>query len=65
MEFLRYCLSAAVLVALFFTLMFWTQSFKYKKDKAVKNEKLRNAAVAFIAYLLLNVARLWVEGNMM
>ena len=65
MELLLYGLSAAVLVALFFSLMFWTNSFKNKKDKAAKDENLRKAGFAFAAYLVLNILRLWVEGNMM
>ncbi|MBR2888957.1 MAG: hypothetical protein IKC09_01620 [Oscillospiraceae bacterium] len=63
MELLNYVLSAAVLAALVFTMLFFTQVIKNKDNKRAKDENLRKAGVAFFAYLALNLLRLWVEGQ--
>ena len=64
MEILAYLLSVAVLATLVFTLVFITKGIKTKDDKALRKTYFTRAGLAFCAYALLSVLRLWAEGRL-
>ena len=57
-------LSFGVLAALVVTMLFVTKAIKAKDDPTIKKESLTKAAFAIVAYLLLNMLRLYAEGQL-
>lgn len=64
MDIFTYLLDALVLVALVLALMFSTAAIKAKENPGLKKTQLLKAVAAFIAYALLNLLRLYLEGKL-
>lgn len=63
LEKLMYALSGLIIVFLLGALLFSTKAIKNRDDRKVKNESLRNAAICFSVYAILNALRLAVENG--
>lgn len=64
MDILIYFLSGAVVIALIATMLFVTKAIKAKQNLQERNQQLFKAGIAFVVYLVLNLARVYCEGNL-
>lgn len=63
MELLLQILSVVVIICLIGAMLYATRAIKNKNDENLKKDHLRKAGLCFIAYAVLNVLRLLLEGN--